>query len=68
MFGTTGQFAMQVGGYEGATNPSMALELDDPTNIVEIAKALGHALPWWKNLASGTFLGHPLHPLLVTVP
>ena len=25
-------------------------------------------LAWWKNLASGTFLGHPLHPLLVTVP
>lgn len=31
-------------------------------------KKLGAALPWWKNLASGTFLGHPLHPLLVTVP
>jgi len=29
---------------------------------------LGSALPWWRNLASGTFLGHPLHPLLVTVP
>lgn len=31
-------------------------------------KKLGQALPWWKNLASGTFLGHPLHPLLVALP
>ena len=36
--------------------------------VAAAEKALGHALPWWKNLASGTFLGHPLHPLLVTVP
>lgn len=31
-------------------------------------KKLGQALPWWKNLVSGTFLGHPLHPMLVALP
>jgi nitrite reductase/ring-hydroxylating ferredoxin subunit/uncharacterized membrane protein len=36
--------------------------------VAALEKKLGAALPWWKNLASGTFLGHPLHPLLVTVP
>jgi nitrite reductase/ring-hydroxylating ferredoxin subunit/uncharacterized membrane protein len=36
--------------------------------IAGLEKKLGSALPWWRNLASGTFLGHPLHPLLVTVP
>lgn len=36
--------------------------------VAAMEKKIGHALPWWKNLASGTFLGHPLHPLLVTVP
>ncbi len=25
-------------------------------------------IPWVRNLLSGTFLGHPLHPLLVAVP
>lgn len=44
LFGTSGKFAMQSGGYEGATNPSMALEVENPTRIVEIAKALGHVL------------------------
>ena len=36
--------------------------------VAALEQKLGAALPWWKNLASGTFLGHPLHPLLVTVP
>lgn len=36
--------------------------------VAALEKKLGATLPWWKNLASGTFLGHPLHPLLVTVP
>ncbi|SEQ92408.1 Rieske 2Fe-2S domain-containing protein [Microlunatus flavus] len=36
--------------------------------IAALEQKLGETLPWWKNLASGTFLGHPLHPLLVTVP
>ena len=36
--------------------------------VAAVEQKLGHTLPWWKNLASGTFLGHPLHPLLVTVP
>ena len=36
--------------------------------VAAAEKKLGATLPWWKNLASGTFLGHPLHPLLVTVP
>ena len=36
--------------------------------VAAVEQKLGHLLPWWKNLASGTFLGHPLHPLLVTVP
>lgn len=36
--------------------------------VAALEKKLGVALPWWKNLASGTFLGHPLHPLLVAVP
>ncbi len=44
LFGTSGKFVMQSGGYEGATNPSMALEVENPTRIVEIAKALGHVL------------------------
>lgn len=35
---------------------------------VAVEQKLGRALPWWKNLASGTFLGHPLHPLLVALP
>jgi nitrite reductase/ring-hydroxylating ferredoxin subunit/uncharacterized membrane protein len=29
---------------------------------------LGEALPWYRDLVSGTFLGHSVHPLLVTVP
>jgi nitrite reductase/ring-hydroxylating ferredoxin subunit/uncharacterized membrane protein len=33
-----------------------------------VEQKIGEALPWWRNLASGTFLGHPVHPLLVTVP
>ena len=36
--------------------------------VAAVEQKIGHALPWWKNLMSGTFLGHPLHPLLVTVP
>ncbi len=33
-----------------------------------LEKKIGQTLPWWKNLASGTFLGHPVHPLLVALP
>ena len=36
--------------------------------VAELEQKIGETLPWWKNLMSGTFLGHPLHPLLVTVP
>lgn len=36
--------------------------------VAALEKKLGEKLPWWRNLASGTFLGHPLHPLLVAVP
>jgi nitrite reductase/ring-hydroxylating ferredoxin subunit/uncharacterized membrane protein len=36
--------------------------------IAQVEQKIGQTFPWWKNLLSGTFLGHPLHPLLVTVP
>lgn len=36
--------------------------------VAAIEQKLGHSLPWWKNVMSGTFLGHPIHPLLVAVP
>ena len=36
--------------------------------VAAVEKKIGTTLPWWKNLMSGTFLGHPLHPLLVAVP
>lgn len=36
--------------------------------VADFEKKLGTTLPWWKNLASGTFMGHPLHPLLVALP
>ncbi len=36
--------------------------------VAALEQKIGHAMPWWKNLMSGTFLGHPLHPLLVAVP
>lgn len=36
--------------------------------VAAIEQKLGHTLPWWKNVVSGTFLGHPVHPLLVAVP
>jgi len=36
--------------------------------VAAVEQKIGETLPWWKNLMSGTFLGHPLHPLLVTVP
>lgn len=41
---TTGDFVMQLGGYLGATNPSMTLRLDRPELAVQAAKLLGHAL------------------------
>ncbi|MHC4989007.1 MAG: DUF7178 family protein, partial [Planctomycetota bacterium] len=42
--GSDGIFDMQLGGYEGATNPSMALTLDRPQEAITAAKLLGHAL------------------------
>lgn len=36
--------------------------------VAAMEKKLGQLLPWWRNIASGTFAGHPLHPLLVTLP
>jgi hypothetical protein len=41
---TTGDFVMQLGGYLGATNPSMTLRMDRPELAVQAAKLLGHAL------------------------
>lgn len=41
---TTGDFVMQLGGYMGATNPSMTLRLDRPELAVQAAKLLGYAL------------------------
>ena len=42
--GTDGDFVMQLGGYEGATNPSMTLRVDRPELAITAAKLLGHAL------------------------
>jgi hypothetical protein len=42
--GTDGRFEMQTGGYEGATNPSMALDIDNPERAIDAAKMLGHIL------------------------
>jgi hypothetical protein len=41
--GADGRFEEQVGGYMGATNPSLALETD-PSAAVSAAKLLGHTL------------------------
>ncbi len=42
--GTDGSFVMQIGGYLGATNPSMTLQVARPELAVQAAKLLGHAL------------------------
>jgi hypothetical protein len=42
--GTDGDFVMQLGGYMGATNPSMTLRLARPELALTAAKMLGHAL------------------------
>jgi hypothetical protein len=42
--GTDGDFVMQLGGYMGATNPSMTLRLARPELSLTAAKLLGHAL------------------------
>ncbi len=42
--GTNGEFTMQLGGYEGATNPSMTLAVDRPELALTAAKLLGFAL------------------------
>jgi hypothetical protein len=41
---TTGTIEDQVGGYLGATNPSLALEIADASKSVDAAKLLGYAL------------------------
>jgi hypothetical protein len=43
-FSTTGDFVMQIGGYEGKTNPSMTLQIDKQELAIPIAKALGFVL------------------------
>ena len=42
--GTDGDFVMQLGGYMGATNPSMTLRLSRPELSLTAAKLLGHTL------------------------
>lgn len=42
--GTGGDFVMQLGGYMGATNPSMTLRLERPELALTAAKLLGFAL------------------------
>lgn len=42
--GTGGDFVMQLGGYMGATNPSMTLRLERPELAMTAAKLLGYAL------------------------
>lgn len=42
--GTDGQFSMQLGGYEGATNPSLALAVSKPELAISAARLLGYAL------------------------
>ena len=43
-FSTDGEFSVQLGGYLGATNPSLTLRLEHPELAVQISKALGHIL------------------------
>lgn len=43
-FSTDGEFSVQLGGYLGATNPSLTLRLEHPELAVQIAKAMGHIL------------------------
>lgn len=43
-FSTTGDFVINVGGYEGKTNPSMSLNISRPELAVQIAKALGFVM------------------------
>lgn len=42
--GTTGTVSEQIGGYLGATNPSLALRVADPDRALDVARILGHAL------------------------
>lgn len=42
--GTGGDFVMQLGGYMGATNPSMTLRLERPELALTAARLLGYAL------------------------
>lgn len=42
--GSKGEFSEQIGGYLGATNPSLSVRVDDPAKAVELSKVLGFAL------------------------
>lgn len=42
--GTSGEFTMQIGGYMGATNPSMTLSVDRKELALTASKLLGYAL------------------------
>jgi hypothetical protein len=42
--GSKGEFSEQIGGYLGATNPSLSVRVDDPAKAIELSKVLGFAL------------------------
>jgi hypothetical protein len=42
--GSRGEFSEQIGGYLGATNPSLSVRVDDPAKAIELSKVLGFAL------------------------
>lgn len=42
--GTRGFISVQIGGFEGATSPSIAVSLDRPEQAIKAAKLLGYAL------------------------
>lgn len=42
--GVKGTFDEQIGGYEGGTNPSLSVAIDDPSKIMQVAKLLGNTL------------------------
>ncbi len=50
--GTSGTLTLQLGGYLGATNPSLTLEIDRPTLALTVAKLLGFALAQDKMLVT----------------
>lgn len=69
--GTDGDFRMQLGGYEGLTNPSMALHLARPELALTAAKMLGFALSQDSMMvvAETPFVGsEPVGAVTLTLP